>query len=1027
MKHHDELIETKFKTFAARLADQHVLRLSELENTDKSLLWMNGVGAATWNFSAWHESATKLAHGEFGDSLMALAAASILHNDREFPLVPERYISLVKRIVSPPRHSVVNHAEPVNSLEFSRDGTRLLTASQDGTARIWDVTTGTEMVRLKPPGGITSACFNSDGTKVGTATKAGRITVWCALGGQELISLSNEGAVNSVSFTGDGTQIVTSCDDHTAAVWNCADGSKVAALIGHDASVVDARFSPDDQYIATACSDGKVHLWSNADYRRLLRLDGHDDQINSVRFSADGDHLLTASNDETVRVWKLNTGDELRCLQVGSIARMAVFGPDGQLVVIALDDHFVFQSEQFYDWRADEAYGFFSSDEQRCQTAVAFETSGKRFAISSSDGSTRIYSLASAEPTVQVNDPIKLESAAIVSSDGTEIIAAAVDGTVRRWCASTGSELGCLTQKSGKILAVSETLVATQLSNGLTLLIDAQNGDEVARIVRGQDDALDADFSPCQSKLALFNSNDSVEVWDLSEGPRLISVIQHSHPVCCASFSADGQQLVTGSIDGSVRVWDTVTGGQLISLEKYDSAVTNVSISPSGQHIAVATARSQVYIWSVETAQEVACVEPHSSTIVMLEFQCDGMCLISASVDGLVSAWDTCRGSELYNRVYPKGLGGARLSKSGQELVCTSANMASVFIETLEDQQATERLQIGVNINYSLSREQCYALIDQVLSSSSALEAETEWERLLNSKVSDNVPLLQSIHSIIRDAIIFDACEIFTALVKHFPAERIPKSGIRDRAAGEALMKAGNFLAEVGQGDHFRGFRWAYPIYYQKVDAHACDRTRPMISGPLYTSSEYPWPDNNEPIIQFYLDEIGELENREIGEGLFQLFVDEYGEPPEFRVIPKHKVSREELLPAPSYNQYYTFDDGGAFEITGYGRHLTWYSNRESLYMDETFSDWDPDIHRLGVGSFMHFIQNMLDNPFSPFLDPPKPHFFGYLPPVGYTPDEVPDTLVQFGRETFDWRTSTRAQILFEENEDKEVKFYFFI
>src|SRR5262249_33592013 len=119
----------------------------------------------------------------------------------------------------------------VESIEFSRDGERLLTTMYDldtragsqneNFARIWDTRTGTPMVGFRGPD---------------------------ALG-------------KSASFSPDGRLVVTSGFDRSARIWNAATGKRVADLVGHQGSVNDARFSPDGRLVVTASDDGTARIW----------------------------------------------------------------------------------------------------------------------------------------------------------------------------------------------------------------------------------------------------------------------------------------------------------------------------------------------------------------------------------------------------------------------------------------------------------------------------------------------------------------------------------------------------------------------------------------------------------------------------------------------------------------------------------------------------------------------------------------------------------------------------------------------
>jgi len=73
----------------------------------------------------------------------------------------------------------------------------------------------------------------------------------------------------------DGQRIVTASDDHTARIWDSADGRLLTTLRGHTDVIYEASFSPDGQHIVTASLDRSARLWNAADGHLLAILVGH--------------------------------------------------------------------------------------------------------------------------------------------------------------------------------------------------------------------------------------------------------------------------------------------------------------------------------------------------------------------------------------------------------------------------------------------------------------------------------------------------------------------------------------------------------------------------------------------------------------------------------------------------------------------------------------------------------------------------------------------------------------------------------
>ena len=73
----------------------------------------------------------------------------------------------------------LEHQGDVTAAAFSSDGTRVVTASADKTARVWDAATGKPVTPpLEHPGGVAAAAFSPDGTRVLTRSYDNTARVW---------------------------------------------------------------------------------------------------------------------------------------------------------------------------------------------------------------------------------------------------------------------------------------------------------------------------------------------------------------------------------------------------------------------------------------------------------------------------------------------------------------------------------------------------------------------------------------------------------------------------------------------------------------------------------------------------------------------------------------------------------------------------------------------------------------------------------------------------------------------------------
>jgi WD40 repeat protein len=198
---------------------------------------------------------------------------------------------------------------------YSPDGRKVLTASDDGTAVLWNLETSQpDLVFQGHTKRINSAAFSRDGQWVLTASDDRTARIWDAMTGTELAVLTGHAwAVRSAEFSWKGDRIITASDDNTAIVWRIHSASgdghstwrseKELVLSGHSASVVAGGFSPDGRRVVTGSRDDTAIIWDAETGKELLTLKGHTQDVTSARFSDDGRHVLTGSRDGTAVLW----------------------------------------------------------------------------------------------------------------------------------------------------------------------------------------------------------------------------------------------------------------------------------------------------------------------------------------------------------------------------------------------------------------------------------------------------------------------------------------------------------------------------------------------------------------------------------------------------------------------------------------------------------------------------------------------------------------------------------------------------
>ncbi|HMK86244.1 MAG TPA: protein kinase [Steroidobacteraceae bacterium] len=626
------------------------------------------------------------------------------------------------RVADTEIQALIGHRDSVISAAFSPDGGRIVTASLDRTARIWDAATGRQTLQLAGhTDRVLAARFSPDGRRVVTASRDASARIWDAVTGRELARLiGHSGTVWSADFSPDGRRVVTASRDKTARIWDAASGEQIGILNGHTDVVRSAAFSPDGERIVTASYDKTARIWDAASGRQIRVLTGHTDLLLCAAFSPDGWHVVTASVDTTARTWDAATGQQILLLGGGTNwVSSAAFSPDGSRIVTAAYD----KTARIWD-AANGALILRLSGHRNWLSSAAFSPDGQRIVTASHDHTARVWDSRVGEAALPFTGHASWVADATFSPDGRRIVSASYDKTARIWDAATGQTTVTLAGHTDGVNTATFSpdgrRVLTSSNDGTARLWDATTGEELKRLGPYKSSVNDATFSP-DGRQVLTSSHTIAEIWDSETGRAIRQLKGHSDEVFAAVYSPDGRRIVTASWDKTARIWDSVTGRQVAVLAAHTEQLIGAAFSSDGRRIVTTSHDKTARIWDASSGRELTVLSGHTDTVETAVFSPNGERLATASDDGTARLWDTANGRLVrVLRGHNGQVFSAAFAPDGRSLVTASSDktirlwdartiplevqLAWAEVAQFDPPSSTERYELGLSVPSDVRR-----------------------------------------------------------------------------------------------------------------------------------------------------------------------------------------------------------------------------------------------------------------------------------------------------------------------------------
>ncbi|TIS54323.1 MAG: hypothetical protein E5W91_27145 [Mesorhizobium sp.] len=581
------------------------------------------------------------------------------------------------------------HEEVVERAEFSPDGSRILTAARDGTARLWDSVSGEQLFVLGPVGNYPTAIFSPDGTRVLTAGENSDATLWDARTGKKVLGVSSD-AYTRAAFSSDGRSFATA-GKHLVSIWNTADGA-LTRSIRVTSWPYSLAFSPDGSRMLTGPWGRLSHrdtssLLDLSKGTELAKLAGNksDTQLNGVIFSHGGQRIATISLDGTARIWDgtLGTLDDLLGQEVSGLkADIGTDERDEEMNgAFTPDDRFLATASvngpiRIWDVERASLVTTIAGHESLVEHLEFSPVDSNILLTASHDGTARLWDVDGALTTALSHE--YRPTFAVFSPDNVHLLTGGGDSAAHLWDVVNGREIIRLDTREiiqNATFSPDGRRVATASLEGVVRIFDVATGHETAQF-RSHAGLIKIQFGRDGKSLVCAWINGTAQLWDATTGTEL-AVINTSSKLPQAILSPDGRLILSAREDNVGRLL-TTSGAELRALVGHQDRITAAAFNPDGQLVATGSLDHTARIWSTTEGTNVRTLEGHTGAVTVVAFSPDSQSLLTASRDGTARIWSVAGGLERVLRGHSGAVDSAEFSPNGLYVVTASTEDRTV-------------------------------------------------------------------------------------------------------------------------------------------------------------------------------------------------------------------------------------------------------------------------------------------------------------------------------------------------------------
>jgi len=580
--------------------------------------------------------------------------------------------SLRTRLVSP---------AAVNDAAFSVDAARIVSADADNTVRVWDTAgpSPDEPAFAVKPGqaepadkpvlelkghakpATSVAIVRPAGAQLVTGSEDGTVRVWNLADGKEIRKMDHAGPVTSIAVRPDGQAIASGGTNNIARLWQFSDGKQLAEMKGslgtrrHLAELTESE-TVSKNHFTLADAAFKAGEAQKKERDEALK------KATEAKPAAD-----KAVTDATAK--QKETADKLTAAKAELEKKKddeAVKKAAAEAEKAATDANAALKSAMTGQANAAKAI----ERSQKAATAAKAKVEQLTAAKTAADEKQKQATAAKDEATKTDVASAKPIRNVAFSPDGKLLATAGDDGVTHVWNAASGKPLRAHAGHEAAVHAVSfgtgHAFVSCGADKTLSINTPSYEWKLAGTLGPAGEDPLDLSGSQFVSRILALDFSDDGQllatgggdpsrsgeliIWNIESMSLVREIAEaHSDTVLGLEFSRDRTYLVSSAADKFVKVFEVETGKHVRSFEGHTHHVLDVSWKADGSSIASAGADNAIKVWNVETGEQRRTIGGYGKQVTSIQYMGVGDNIVSAGGDKTVRMHTTSNGKNYRN------------------------------------------------------------------------------------------------------------------------------------------------------------------------------------------------------------------------------------------------------------------------------------------------------------------------------------------------------------------------------------------